>query len=213
MSATERTSRTPPVGRYYEDNAQRYIAQTFHVNMSQLYAEFLPFVADGGCILDAGSGSGRDTLEFLHRGYVVEAFDSSPALAAASTHLTGIPTAVLRFQEFASSPRFDGIWACASLLHVPKHELRDAVARLVAALRSGGALYASFKYGSGERVSRDGRLFVDLTEPELRSLLSSFADLIIRKIWITEGEGALRGRDRWLNVIVTKTTERETDDA
>jgi SAM-dependent methyltransferase len=212
MPVAKRAPEVPSASRYYEDNAQAYIGQTTDVDMSDLYAEFLPHIAPGGRILDAGSGSGRDTLSFRQRGYAVEAFDASPALAAASTRLTGVPTKVTRFQEFRSVPRFDGVWACASLLHVPKRELPDAIARLADALKPRGVLYASFKYGSGERRTQDGRLFVDLSEAELRSLLASVPSLTVTKIWITEGEGVLRGKSRWLNVIAVKA-EREAFNA
>lgn len=207
MPATKAAPQNEAERQFYEDNAQAYVVATIDVDMSDLYAEFLPHVPLGGRILDAGSGSGRDTLAFAKKGYVVEAFDSSPALAQISSRLTGIQTQVVRFQDFSSVPRFDGIWACASLLHVPKRELPDSLARLSAALKPKGILYASFKHGSRERLSRDGRIFVDLTSDRLCALLAPFTNLAVKKIWVTKGEGILRGKDQWLNVLATKTGE------
>jgi hypothetical protein len=126
-----------------------------------------------------------------------------------SSRLTGILTQVLTFQEFCSPPRFDGIWACASLLHVPEPELPETLTKLVAALKPGGVLYLSVKHGSGERLSDDGRLFVDLNEDELRSLFAPLTNMTLAKIWITEGEGALRGKDQWLNAIAVKASQKE----
>ncbi len=192
---------------YYDRNAQAYFDATLNVDMSDLYDEFLPNIPPGGRILDAGSGSGRDTLAFLKKGYEVDAFDSSPALAELSTRLTGVSTQVIRFQELESTPLYDGIWACASLLHVPAKELHDALTRLLRALKLGGVLYVSVKHGSGERLADDGRLFVDLDKTGIQKLFAKFPDISLRKIWISGGEGPLRGRDNWLNALALKAPE------
>jgi SAM-dependent methyltransferase len=200
----------PPLGpeestsAYYELNAQAYFDATLHVDMSDLYDQFLHYIPPGGRILDAGSGSGRDTFAFLQKGYEVHSFDSSPALAELSTRLTGVPTQVIRFQEFESVLRYDGIWACASLLHVPTKELHDALARSLRALKPGGVLYVSVKHGSDERVADDGRIFIDLDKTGMRNLFAKFPDVTLQKIWITGGEGSLRGRDNWINAIALK---------
>jgi SAM-dependent methyltransferase len=189
---------------YYERNADAYARATRGVEMSELYGHFLPHLPPHARILDAGSGSGRDTLAFLHKGYAVDAFDASPTLARLSSALTGIPTQVLRFQEFASPPVFDGIWACASLLHVPKSELQDAVLRLVHALKPHGALYLSVKYGSGERVAEDRRLFVDLNRRDLHRLFGNIPEMKLTQVWISAGEGSFQGKDKWINAVALK---------
>jgi SAM-dependent methyltransferase len=189
---------------YYERNAQKYFELTIGIDMSGLYDRFLRYIPRRGLILDAGSGSGRDTLVFLKRGYDVEAFDSSPTLCGLSTRLTGVRARVLRFQELESMLRYDGVWACASLLHVPLEELHDALNRLVRALKPSGALYVSFKHGSGQRRSDDGRLYTDLDEPGLRRLFASFPNMTLAQVWISAGEGGLRGKHEWLNAIALK---------
>jgi SAM-dependent methyltransferase len=172
--------------------------------MSDLYREFLPLVKAGGRILDAGSGSGRDTAAFLRKGYKVDAFDSSPQLAALSTEFTGIPTRILRLQEFDGAPIYDGVWACASLLHVPKDELEDALGRLIRALRPGGVLYFSVKHGTGERLADDGRYFLDLDRDAIESLFEPFPEMRLAKVWVSAGEGARRGKDEWINALAVK---------
>jgi SAM-dependent methyltransferase len=195
---------------YYNAHAQRYVDTTLRIDMSELYEPFLALVPRGGRILDAGSGSGRDTLAFFEKGYRVEAFDASPALAEISSRVTGVPTRVLRFQDFQSTPRFDAIWACASLLHVPLSEWPDALRRLIDALKPGGTLFISVKHGIGERLARDGRLFTDLDEKTMRSLLAR-CPVAITKLWISEGQGSRRGEEQWLNVLAVKTAERRHD--
>jgi SAM-dependent methyltransferase len=189
---------------FYENEASAYVDATVEVDMGRLYDRFLTHVPAGGAVLDAGSGSGRDTLQFLRRGYRVAAFDSSPTLCARSTALTGIETQLLRFQDFEANDQYDGIWACASLLHVPRHELEDCTARLVRALKPGGAVYMSFKLGSGDRLLPDGRLFTDMDDTGIRALFGRWEAARLVDIWVSHGEGHLMGRADWLNAIAIK---------
>src|SRR5262245_13291312 len=148
---------------FYDEHAEEYVASTLDLDLAALYSRFTHYLAKGNTLLDAGSGSGRDTLAFLAKGYDVDAFDSSKALCQLSTRLTAVATRHLRFQEFSDTAKYDGIWACASLLHVPKVELLDAIRRLVRGLRPRGVIYMSFKYGTRERTSHDGRFYTDMT--------------------------------------------------
>lgn len=187
--------------RYYTENAQAFFADTVAVSMDSLYARFLPHIPPGGYILDAGCGSGRDTLAFLQKGYHVTAFDASSTLAALAERHTGQPVQVLRFQDLAWRREFDGIWACASLLHVPAADLPEALGRLALALRLGGVLYASFKYGRGER-EHGGRRFTDIDEAGLRALLAQVPGLTELETWVTEDLRPGRAAERWLNTLL-----------
>ena len=190
--------------RYYRDQAVAYSEATLSVDMSAIYDRFLGYLPKPAKILDAGSGAGRDTLAFKNLEYDVDAFDASPVLCALSTKLTGVRAHVQRFQDFESEPLYDGIWACASLLHVQADELPDALRRLVHALKPKGALYVSFKHGLGERHSEDGRFYLDMDEARLRTMLSCVSDVMLSEIWVSQGEGSRRGRDAWINAIVVK---------
>ena len=187
--------------RYYTENAQAFFADTVAVSMDSLYARFLPHIPPGGYILDAGCGSGRDTLAFLQKGYHVTAFDAAPTLAALAERHTGQPVQVLRFQDLAWRREFDGIWACASLLHVPAADLPEALGRLALALRLGGVLYASFKYGRGER-EHGGRRFTDIDEAGLRALLAQVPGLTELETWVTEDLRPGRAAEPWLNTLL-----------
>ena len=189
---------------YYERNAESYFRATHDTDLSTIYQRFIRRLPKGGRILDAGSGSGRDTLAFVERGYYVKAFDSSTALCKLSTEFTGIRTSVRRFQEVEEEEEYHGVWACASLLHVPETELADAINRLVRALKAGGVLYMSFKHGAGERVAGDGRFFIDMTEERLRRLLQGLPGLKTEGVWKTLGEGRFVGEGEWLNALVSK---------
>lgn len=193
---------------FYERNAREYFESTVDLDVSGLRERFLKYVPRSGRILDAGSGSGRDTLAFRALGYEVEAFDSSRALAELSTRLTGVRTRVCTFEEFDESARFDGIWACASLLHVAAKQIPQALLRLCEALKPQGALYVSFKRGEGERISTDGRRFTNMTIPAVRLLLESLDEMLIREMWEYTGESATREGEVWVNAIATKKSDR-----
>jgi len=122
-------------GVYYERHARRYFEDTVDVDLGPLYGRFLANVPPGGALLDAGCGSGRDVRRFRAVGYRVEAFDASAAMAALASEYLGLPAAVRRFQEVDWQGRFDGVWACASLLHVLPAELPDVLRRLINPLR------------------------------------------------------------------------------
>ncbi|WP_462330101.1 class I SAM-dependent methyltransferase [Thiohalocapsa halophila] len=103
---------------------------------------------------------------------------------------------------------FDGIWACASLLHVPAAELPDAMQRLCRALKPGGVIYASFKYGSGER-EHHGRRFTDLDEPGLSALLRRVPGLAEAETWTTADLRPGREAERWLNRLPAARRRRD----
>jgi SAM-dependent methyltransferase len=191
---------------FYEQHAERFCEETLGVDMTSLYQHFLPLLPKCGRILDAGCGSGRDARAFLEQGFSVTAFDASPMLAEfAEIHL-GQPVHRLRFQDLTWHQRFDGIWACASLLHVPENELADAVQRLSRSLKNGGILYASFKYGSGERAC-NGRRFTDLDETGLADLLRTVKGMKEVRTWTTGDLREGRETERWLNTLLCRTED------
>jgi SAM-dependent methyltransferase len=181
-----------PTLAYYEDQAEAFFTETVTVDMAPLYARFLAHLPPGACLLDAGCGSGRDARAFQRLGYAVTAFEASPALARLASEHCGLPVEVRRFQDVEWQDRFDGIWACASLLHVPMAELPEVLGRLGRALKFGGVLYASFKYGVGERA-HGGRRFTDLDETGLAGLVEAVPARVVRETWVTgdrrEGSG------------------------
>ena len=154
---------------YYNQNASSFFRNTVDVDMSVLHERFLSKVSAGGNVLDAGCGSGRDTKAFLSRGYRVTAFDASEELVNLAKKHTGAPVQLRSFLDVEEQAMYDGIWACASLLHVPHAEVPEVLQRLWNALKPGGAFYLSFKLGTTERV-QDGRHFTDVDESQLQEL-------------------------------------------
>src|SRR5258707_382818 len=187
---------------YYERCADSFVSATVHVDMASLYEPFLALVPEGGLILDAGCGSGRDSRAFVERGYRVRAFDASPELAARASKVIGEPVSVLRFENFGERDSFDAIWACASLLHVPEAQLPSCISKLWAGLKPAGAFYLSFKFGDRERVV-DGRHFTDATEERIRRWVSPLTDVEGIECWTTKDARPER-QETWLNAIVRR---------
>ncbi|WP_373507595.1 class I SAM-dependent methyltransferase [Thiocapsa sp.] len=192
-----------PTLAYYEDQAQAFFAGTVDVDMAPLYDRFLARVPPGGRILDAGCGSGRDALALRRLGYAVTAFEASPTLARLATAHCGLPVEVRRFLEIDWQDAFNGIWACASLLHVPMAELPEVFGRLGRALKPDGVLYASFKYGAGER-EHGGRRFTDLDEEGLAALVKVVPGFAVLETWVTVDRREQREGERWLNAVVAR---------
>ncbi|MCG9626174.1 class I SAM-dependent methyltransferase [Vibrio mediterranei] len=187
---------------YYDNNAQEFYNGTVNLEMQSLYNEFLPLIPPNGSILDAGCGSGRDTLAFKSQGFKVHAIDASAELAQLAETLIKQPVEVTTFQQFNSSVQFDAVWACASLLHVPFDELSLVFNNLANLLNDGGVFYCSFKYGDDE-VERNGRFFTNLDEARLNIILAA-TSLAAQKLWKTSDLRKGREKEQWLNAILVK---------
>lgn len=187
--------------QYYQDNAQLFFDQTVSVDMSEFYCYFLRALPSSARILDAGCGSGRDAKYFLDLGYEVSAFDASPAIAKLASEYIGSDVEILTFLEMEYESVFDGIWACASLLHTPIKELPEVIGRLHKALADGGVLYASFKYGAGEH-KRNGRVFTDMNEVGISDLVNRLGSFYELKTWITGDQRNGREGELWLNTLL-----------
>ena len=186
---------------YYDDNAQSFYDSTVDVDMVDFYHKFLPVVGSEGRILDLGCGSGRDTKYFVDLGYKVDAIDASKEMVRLASIKTGLEVKHMTFEQFSPDLQYDGIWACASLLHVEPKALKSMLVQISHWLNVSGVLYASFKYGDGVRV-KDGRTFTDMDEHQLKVLLST-ADLILKESWVTYDQ-RLERNEKWLNALITK---------
>ncbi|MBK1674579.1 hypothetical protein CKO35_15015 [Ectothiorhodospira shaposhnikovii] len=137
---------------------------------------------------------------------LVSAFDASQALADHASRLLGQPVPVQRFDEVNEIERYDGIWACASLLHVPAAEMPSNFQALWQALKPGGVLYCSFKRGAGER-DRNGRHFTDANEDQVRVWTRELPGLAGLECWLTEDRRPDR-EEQWLNCLLHKGTRQ-----
>ncbi len=190
--------------QYYRDNQNDFVSGTINIDFSAIADQFLQHLPLQAYILDLGCGAGRDTRYFLDRGYQVDAADGSPELCRFAAEYTGIPVRCMLFQELDACNRYDGIWACASILHVSKRELPGIFQKIIRALKPGGILYASFKYGDYEGV-RGQRFFSDFTEKSFSKFIASFPALEIVSEWMSGDARPERSEERWLNIILKKS--------
>lgn len=193
--------------QYYQQNTEQFVKGTVDVDFSGVADRFLDYLKPHAKILDFGCGSGRDTRYFLNKGYSVDAIDGSPELCAYASKHTEIQVQCHLFQELDEEDRYDGIWACASILHVPKAELTDVFRRMIRALKVEGVLYTSFKYGDVEGT-RNGRYFTDFTSESFHEFLQQFSDLELIDEWITCDVRPERSEEKWLNLILRKSAIR-----
>ena len=188
---------------YYNKNAEKFITGTVDVEFEKMQNHFLDKLEDGASILDFGCGSGRDTKYFLEHGMHVEATDGSEELCRIASDYAGIPVKQMLFQELKKTEKYDGIWACSSILHLPKQELKAVLMKMVDALKKQGIIYTSFKYGEFEG-ERNGRYFTDFTEDAFRDFVADIAEIQIEEVWITGDVRQGRNEEKWLNLIMRK---------
>ena len=188
---------------YYNLNAKKFIENTQNADMHLTQDKFLHLLPESASILDFGCGSGRDTKYFLENGYQVAATDGSAELCRLASSFTGIKVKEMLFQELDEIGVYDGIWACSSILHLPKQELLPVIPKMCIALKDNGVIYTSFKYSNFEG-ERNGRYFTDFTEDTFREFIKVIPKLTVEEQWITLDVRPGRGEEKWLNLILRK---------
>lgn len=201
---------------YYNDNAQTFIDRTFEAQVSSTREDFISLVkksdsnssnlsVENAKILDVGAGSGRDTLFFLKRGLDVVAFDGSREVAKLASEKINHPVLVCSIEDMPWENEFDGVWAMASLLHLPKKDMPMGIKNCLKALKAeGGIFFASLKAGEGEAFDEMGRFFSYYQPNELKEMI--MATGLVESVEVsTQGDTLGRGELTWINVYaVTK---------
>lgn len=187
---------------YYDQYAELFIADTLHLDMTHIYEPFLEQYS-GKSLLDIGCGPGRDLKYFSSLGYDVTGIEPSKILAQFARKHSGARVIENTIQALKTEQQFDGIWACASLLHVPSDQLVIAFNKIAQVTKVNGVIYCSFKYGDFEG-ERNGRFFNFRTLESLREVLPTSLQVI--KDWITHDQRVGRS-DEWLNIIMKKAND------
>lgn len=187
---------------FYDDNAEAYATRDRKLPTARLDA-FLSTLPEKARILELGCGGGQDSAYMLSRGFDVTPTDGSAELARQAEKLIGGPVKVMRFEELAERDKFDGVWAEASLLHVPRTDLPATLNRIRNALKQRGAFHASFKAGTAEGNDGFGRYYNYPSREWLQELLVAGG---WRNVTINEADGG--GYDnmptRWLHLAARK---------
>lgn len=189
-----------PTLNYYEEDSDEFIQNTLDKDMRQQYALFERYLSTPSYILDAGCGSGRDSLYFTSKGHRITAFDASKKMCDFASKLLSQEVLALRFEELEFQNEFDAIWASASLLHISKEQMPTVLKLLSRALKERGILYASFKYGDKEFI-KDRRFFNSYTEESFFKLVES-SSFQIRESLLLEDTRPEKKGEYWLNLIL-----------
>ncbi len=191
--------------KYYNDNAQTYFEQTKNLELAKLYDRFLKHLPSDAYILDFGCGSGRDSKYFLDKGYRVDAIDGSTEMCKLASEYIKQEVICKDFEELNEANKYDGIWACSSILHIEKENLPNILIKMINALKVDGVIYISFKLGTGSKVI-EGRYFNYMTMEEIIDLINS----VSKNVEVIDHFESLPTLERnmpgiiWENIIVKK---------
>ena len=186
---------------YYDSNADAYFKTTINANMSSVCDKFLQFIKPKGRIVDVGTGSGRDLKYFLDKGYSAEGIDLSQELCNRAVTYSGGHVMCTDICDWYPTEKYDGVWANASLLHLPPMEIERFILRLPEILEIGGVAYISMKSGIETGYDDKGRYFTNFTEDMVQQVISKSTALRLIECWRTKDE--LHREDfEWLNCII-----------
>lgn len=186
---------------YYEINAKQYAKETFSADMSEQYKRFLPLLREQARILDVGSGSGRDACYFQKKGYQVTALEPSKNLCREIRKVFPGKIVCSDIQSYQPEQRFDGIWACASLLHLQEKEVLYFFEKINLYLNENGIFYLSGKNGITTGEAADGRYFLEFTEALAEKILAANERIRLNELWYSEDVSGRKGF-RWMNVVL-----------
>ena len=190
--------------KYYNNNSQAFYDRTINADISDSYNKFLKHLPQKAHILDAGCGVGRDTKYFLSKGYCVSAFDASEKMVELACKETGVQVLHSTFQELNFEKMYDGVWAQASLLHIPYDTTRDIYEKIYRALKPNGIFYASYKYGDCFMETNE-RDFYNMNEDMVKPYLNGLFEVL--EIWQEKDNRSQISPSKegmWLNFIVRK---------
>lgn len=190
--------------KYYDDNIESYKEQWLNDFFKNYNFEipdiFLSYLNSKSHILDLGCGTGRDSKYFIDKGYQVTSIDGSYEMCNIAKSLLKKEVEQINFLDIDYKEKFDGVFACASLLHLDNEDLIVVLKKISSALKQNGILYTCFKYGDSIRVD-NGRFYNDMNEEKFLDLIKNIENLKILKSWITE---QYKSDTKFLNYIIKK---------
>jgi SAM-dependent methyltransferase len=206
-------STDPDTVRSYDAVAAEYAAEAAAMPawVATEIDAFVTGLGGSGRVLEIGSGGGRDALELEKRGISVRRTDVAKGFVELLREAGFEADQLDPLTDDLADPKrpgtpYDGVWACACLIHVARNDLGAVLGRLARATRAGGRLHVSVRDGDGEDVSTHGdaeapRRYVETywREPALRSVLAEAG-------WLVNDVRRYVGRpdDPWLSVRASR---------
>ena len=189
---------------YYDNNIDAYKEMWLNDFTNNYNFEipdiFLSYLNKNSNILDLGCGTGRDSKYFIDKGYEVTSIDGSYQMCKLAESLLNKEVKQINFLDINYNNEFDGIFACASLLHLSNSDLLLVLRKISNALKENGILYTCFKYGETERVDK-GRFYNDMTLEKFTELCNNISNLKILKSWVTT---QYKSDTNFINFIIKK---------
>lgn len=146
--------------RHYDDKAEQFWRATRDHDVSQNHDALLRHISVDPPlrILDFGCGPGRDLIAFRALGHLPTGLEGSPRLCELARALSGCPVLCQDFLRLhLPADSFDGVFANASLFHVPGQELPRVLDEIRHSLRARGVLFCSNPHGDNQEGWQGGR--------------------------------------------------------
>lgn len=189
---------------YYNRNADSYYRATVGADLDATRKRFASYLPAEARVIDMGCGSGRDVLAFRNMGFNAVGLDASEELVELATERLKIPAIAADMSTWIADEPYDGIWCCASLMHLSDNAIKLFFSNLKVNLASGGVVFMSVKSGVDTGMDCQGRYFRNFTEDDMREMIRAYEYLNLEELWYTEDTLA-RKDFRWLNVIAVRS--------
>ncbi len=191
---------------FYNENVERYSDNIKDSKSREILNEILKYIPENGKILDAGCGTGRDSLIMKELGYEVTAFDGAYKMVELARKVTGLPVIVDTFENIAlQNNTFDGIVALSSFIHVDKENMEQVFKKLYNSLKKEEYMVCSYKLGENYIYQEDGRKFTCYTIKEFAEFIEQKTQFtLIEKIIQTDARKGLE-HIQWGNFILKKS--------
>lgn len=179
-----------------------------------LLSQWLALLPARARVLDLGCGGGQDAKHLRESGYRVIGLDRTTAfLLFARERTSDLPLILADMRRLPlREQNMDGIWAAASLIHLPKAALRTVLGDLRRLMRAHGILAATLTHGTKSRMVKrgwiPGRYFARWRKEELRRVFHR-AGWEVMELAVVTGQ---ERKGRWINVLARNKSLTALDD-
>ena len=193
-----------PTRKSYDQFAVQAADRFWGFELTETWEDFDHSLPRGAKVADIGCGPGRDTAQFNQRGFWATGLDYSIGILQEAMRRAPAPYLQGDMRTLPYAPEsFEGVWACASLLHLPRDQAPGVLAEIWRIMKPQGSLYLALKEGQGNYWdTKEGeRFFTLFQEDEMRNMLQA-AGFEIHRVVINPGEDA-----PWLNIFARKPAQ------
>lgn len=193
---------------YYNKHASSYYENTVDLDMTEVLEQFIALLPESSTVLDLGCGSGRDSLYFIDKGFDVTAIDGAEELCELAQIHIGQDVLCMEYEDMEFDQVFDGVWACASLVHITKDRIDFILDKITKSIKAEGVLYMSFKYGDNSGIGSK-EYYTEYSTKTMKRLLLNHKNLEIIDIFRTHDVKEERKEEEWINVLLRKVSNEQ----